>query len=115
MPVPIYDPGRVLVRVPALRPSPQQVPEDIPNFPKRRTRFDVTVIVSPTSDNRIKLPNQVLLFCGAIRANLTTYLFQEGVQVLLGGRNQELAAILAQVLSEEVEALFDMRDAGFLR
>ena len=92
--------------MPALRPSPEQVPEDIPNFPKRRTRFDVTVIVSPTSDNRIELPNQVFLFRGTIRANLTTYLFQEGVQVLLGGCNQELAAILAQVLSKEVESLF---------
>ena len=73
------------------------------------------MIVSPTSDNRIELTDQVFLFRGTIRANLTTYLFHEGVQVLLGGFNQELAAILAQVLPKEVEALFDMRDAGFSR
>src|SRR5665213_3255805 len=99
----------------ALRPSPEQVPEVILDLPKRRTRFDVAVIVSPTTDNRIELPDQMLLFRGTIRANLTTHLFQEGVQVLLGGFNQELAAILTQVLSKEIEALFDMRDAGFLR
>ena len=100
--------------MPALRPSPEQVPEVILDLPKRRTRFYVAVIVSPASDNRIELTDQVFLFRGTIRANLTTYLLHEGVQVLLGGFNQEFAAILAQVLPKEVEALFDMRDARFL-
>ena len=55
------------------------------------------------------------LFSGAIQANFATHLLQEGVHVLLGRCNQELAAVFTQVLPQEVEALFDMRDAGFLR
>jgi len=50
-----------------------------------------------------------------MRTNFTAYLLQEGVHVLLGRCNQELAPMLTQVLAQEVEALFDMRDAGFLR
>jgi hypothetical protein len=75
----------------------------------------MAVIVCPTTDDRVEQPDQILLFRGAIRANFTTHFIQERVHVPLGRCNQELAAILAQVLPQEVEALFDMRDAGFLR
>ena len=101
--------------MPALCPSPERVPEDHPHFPIRRTRFDVAVIVRPTTDDRVEQSDQILLLRGAIRTNVPTHLFQEGVHVLLGGCNQELAAIFTQVLPQEVEALFDMRNAGFLR
>src|SRR3984957_628510 len=101
--------------MPALCPSPERVPGDHPRFPIRRTRFDMTVIVCPSADDRVEQPDQILLFRGAVRPNRTTYLFQEGVHVLLARCYRELAAILAQVLPQEVEALFDMRDAGLLR
>ena len=101
--------------MPALRPSPERVPEDHPHFPVRRTRFDVTVIVGPATDDRVEQPDQILLLRGSILTNLITHLLQKGVHVLLGWCNQEFAAILSQVLPQEVEALFDMRDAGFLR
>jgi hypothetical protein len=52
----------------------------------------VTVIVSPTTDNRVEQPDQILLLRRSIRTNLTTHLLQEGVHVLLGGCNQEFAA-----------------------
>ena len=75
----------------------------------------MAVIECPTADDRVEQPDHILLFSGAIRANRVTCLLQEGVHVLLGRRNQELATIFTQVLPQEVEALFDMRDAGFLR
>jgi hypothetical protein len=87
--------------MPALCPSPERVPQDHPQFPIRRTSFDVRVIVCPSTDDRVEQPDQILLFRGSIRTNLTTHLFQEGVHVLLEGCNQELAAILAQVLPQE--------------
>jgi len=93
-------------------PSPERVPECHSYFPKRRACFDVAMIVCPTTDDRVEQPDHILLFSSA---NRVTYLFQEGVHVLLGRRNQELAAVLTQVVPQEVEALFDMRDAGFLR
>ena len=96
-------------------PSPERIPDCHSHFPKCRACFDVAMIVCPTPDDRVEQPDHILLFSGAIRANRVTYLFQEGVHVLLGRRNQELAAVLTQVLPQEVEALFDMRDAGFLR
>jgi hypothetical protein len=64
--------------MPTLRPSPERVPEDHPHFPIRRTRFDVTVIVCPTTDDRVEQPDQILLLRGSIRTNLTTHLLQKG-------------------------------------
>ena len=101
--------------MPALCPSPERVPEEHPHFSERRTCFDVTVIVCPALDDRIEQTYQILLLCGSIRSNRATHLFQEGVHVLFGGCNQELVAISPQVLPQEVEALFDMRDTGLLR
>ncbi len=98
----------------ALRPSPERVPEDHAYFPKRRASFDMAVIVRPASNDRVEQPYQVLLFHGSIRTNRFAHFLQKGMHSLSGGRNQELAAILAQVLPKEVEAIFDMRDAGFL-
>ena len=36
------------------------------------------------------------------------------MRVFLGGSDEQLAVVLAEVLSEEVEPLLDVRDAGFL-
>ena len=98
----------------SFRPSPERVPEDHSHLSERRASFDMAVIVRPAPDDRVEQTYQVLLFHGSIRTNRFAYLLQKGVHVLSGGRNQELAAILAQVLPKEVEAVFDMRDAGFL-
>ncbi len=115
VPVSLRDPGRRLVRMAVLRPSPERLPEDHPCFPVCRRRRDMTVIVCPAAKDRVEQPYQALLVCAAILTNHTTYLLQKSVHVFSGGCNQELAVILAQVLPQEVEALFDMRDAGFLR
>src|SRR5271155_5843237 len=83
--------------MPALCPSPERVPEDHTHFPIRRTRFDVTVIVCPPTDDRVEQPDQIFLLRGSIRTNLTTHLLQKGVHVLLGGFNQEFTAFFARV------------------
>ena len=75
----------------------------------------MTVIVCPTEDDRVEQPYQVLLLRGAILMNHTTHLLQKGVHVLFGGCGQKPSAISARVLPQKVEALFYMRDAGFLR
>ena len=71
--------------MPAFRPSPERMPEDHAHLPIRRTRFDVAVIVRPPTDDRVEQSDQILLLCGAIRTNVPTHLFQEGVHVLLEG------------------------------
>jgi hypothetical protein len=58
---------------------------------------------------------KTFLIYAAILTNHTTHLLQEGVHILLGRCNQELPVVLSHVLPQEVEAIFDMRDAGFLR
>jgi hypothetical protein len=115
VPVPMYDPGRDLFGCLRASPIARASARGHSHFPIRRTCFDVAVIVCPTTDDRVEQPDQILLFRGAIRANLSRTFSKKACMFFLEGCNQELAAILTQVLPQEVEALFDMRDAGFLR
>src|SRR5258708_9395380 len=110
VPVSICDPGSGLLRMTALRPLPERVPEAHRYFLIRRRSHDMTVIVCPAPDHRVEHPYQVLLLRSAILMNRITYLFQKSMHVLLGGGNQEFAVIFAQVLPQEVEPLVDMRD-----
>ena len=76
---------------------------------------DMTVIVSPSPDDRVEYPYQVGLFRSAVSLDRTAHLFEEGVHVLLRWCRQNLPIMSPQVLPKEVEAVFDMRDAGLLR
>ena len=67
--------------MPALRPSPEQVPEVILDLPKRRTRFYVAVIVSPASDDRVENADQVFLTQAAVAVNDLTHFLQEAACV----------------------------------
>ena len=57
----------------------------------------------------------VHLFRGAILANNTAHLLEERMQIFLRRYGEDLGATSPQVLLQKVEAIFDMRDAGFLR
>ena len=72
------------------------------------------MIICPAPDDRVEQLDQKLLFDRFIPANRRPDFLQEVVRVLLGRFDEQLAVILAEVLSEEVEPLLDVRDAGFL-
>ena len=75
----------------------------------------MTVIVRPSPDDRVESTYQVHLFRGVILANNAAHLLEERMQILLRRCGEDFAAMSPQVLPQKVEAIFDMRDAGFLR
>ncbi len=76
---------------------------------------DMTVIICPAPDtDQVEHLDQKLLFDRFIPANRRPDFFQEGVHVFLGRFYQKFAVLLADVHSEEVEPLLNVRDAGFL-
>src|SRR6266851_5654489 len=72
------------------------------------------MIVGPSQDDWVELLYQYLLLGGCVRLNDRADFLQEGVRVLLRRLDEQLAAVFAEILSEEIEPFFDMCDAGFL-
>ena len=114
MPVTLDQPSGAFAGVPASGPTPEAVPQGPFHFLERPLRHNVAMVVGPTPDDGVELTYQVGLAESAILANQLPHLFQERVRVFLGRLDEQLAAILAEVLSEEVKPLLDVRDAGFL-
>ena len=108
------DPFSGFAQVSASRPPPEAA-EDGAVHPREGFRADhVPVVVRPAPDDGIEHLDQ---FSGAgllVRLDEGTHFFQERVDVLLGGSDEEFAAMLADRLAQEVEAVFDRRDPSFL-
>ena len=94
------------------------LPEPAPNLKVHPRecfrRHDMPMVVRPSPNDRVEQANQVLLTRGFIRTDDAPDFLQERVRVLLRRRDEQFAVELAEMLSEEVEPLVDMRDAGFL-
>jgi len=75
----------------------------------------VLMVVGPTPNDRIQLTNQHALADRLVRADDSTDFLQEHVRVLLRRFHQWFAVVFAEVLSEEVEPLVNMSDAGLVR
>src|SRR3989442_1153072 len=73
------------------------------------------MVVHPAPDDRVKQTNQILLTSGFVRIDDAPDFLQERVRVLLRRFNEQYPAEFAQMLSEEVEPLVNMCDAGLLR
>ena len=114
MPVPLDNPSAALAWVPASGPSPETVPQSPFHFLERPLRHDMAMVVGPATNDWVELTDQVGLADSATLTNQLPHLVQESVRIFLGGLDKQLAAILAEILSEEVEPLFNMGDAGFL-
>ena len=81
---------------------------------ERLRRHDMPMIVHPTSDDRVELAYQAFLANGLVRIYDASDFLQERVRVLLRWLDEQCAVELAEMLSEEVEPLVNMCDAGFL-
>ena len=94
------------------------LPEPAPNLKVHPRecfrRHDMPMVVRPSPNDRVEQANQVLLTRGFIRTDDAPDFLQERVRVLLRRRDEQFAVELAEMLSEEVEPLINMRDAGFL-
>ena len=93
-------------------------PESTPNFkvhPRERLlRHDMLMIVRPSPNDRVEQPNQLFLTGGFVRINDSTNFLQECVRILFRRSNEQFPVKFTEILSEEVEPLFYMRDAGLL-
>src|SRR6266705_1952642 len=81
---------------------------------ERLRRHDMPMIVHPAPDDRVELAYQAFLAGGFVRIYDPPNFLQERVRVLFRWLDEQCAAELAEMLSEEVEPLVNMRDAGFL-
>ena len=114
------------VEVTILYPSPRffwmsasgPQPEPAPNLEvhplERLCRHDVPMVVDPAPDDRVELTYQAFLTGGFVRIYDAPDFLQERVRVLLRRLDEQRAVEFAEMLSEEVEPLVNMRDAGFL-
>jgi len=114
VPVSPRDPSSRAVGVPTFGPYSETRPDDSFCFPEGFRCDHVAMIVSPSPNNRVEQSYQIFLFGRTVPTDNRPNLFKEGVRVLLRRLDQELAAIFADVLAQEVESLFDVRDASFL-
>jgi hypothetical protein len=72
------------------------------------------VIVRPSSDKGIELHDQISCCRLFVGLDERPHLAQEGGDVLARRLDDELALVLAYVLPQEIEAIVDVRDDGFL-
>ena len=113
-PVTLERPSCAFLRVPTFGPTPETVSQNPFYLLERLHCHNVAMVVGPTPDDRIEMTNQVGLTGSVMVADALPHLLQKHMRVLLGGSDEQLTVELAEVLSEEVESVFDMRDAGLL-
>src|SRR5262249_32811693 len=92
-------------------PLPECAPDFMVHPVERILGRAVSVVVGPATNNRVQQTNQHRLVNGLVRFDEPSDFLQERVRVLLRWFDQWLAVVLAEILSEEVEPLADMRDA----
>ena len=112
--VSLRHPSVSLTRMSVSSPSPDRVPNLKVHPLERLLRHDMLMIVRPPPDDRVEPTNQIFLAGGFVRVDDSTDFLQERVRVLLRRLDEQFAVELAEILSEEVEPLVNMRDAGFL-
>ena len=105
--------------MPPGRPGPQGFVDGMIHSDKGLRAGGVPVILCPTLDERVEVQDQVAGCRRAVGLYRLPDLLQEGFDVLLGGGDVQLGAavglaVLADVLAQEVKAVFDMRDDRLL-
>jgi len=112
--VTILHPSPRFFWMPASGPQPEPAPNLEVHPLERVRRHDVPMIVDPAPDDRVELTYQAFLAGGFVRINNPPDFLQERVRVLFRWLDEQCAVELAEMLSEEVKPLVNMRDAGFL-
>ncbi len=111
-PVAFCNPPSPLVRMSSLRPPPQGGEQLIIDVRERLLGDRGPMVVRPSTKDGVQLPDEVRLPPRRAGLDDLPHLAEERLHVLPGRLDEKLAAILAEVPSEEVETLVDMDDAG---
>src|SRR5580700_6173200 len=98
----------------SLAPLPQCLKDRVVYVTKGLFSADVPVIHSPTGDLLVELVYKVPRLNRFVSLDNFSDIGKEARHVLFRRRNYKLAVVLANVLSEKVEADFYMRDQGLL-
>jgi len=98
----------------AFGPLPEGGPDFMVDPFERLLRRAMSVIIGPATNGGVQQTNQQSLTQGFIRVDDSSDFLQGRVRVLLGRFIQRFAVVCAESLSEEVEPLVDMGDAGLV-
>src|SRR5450759_4787060 len=100
--------------MPPLCPVPQRLPYAVIHIRVRRLGVDRLVILRPALDDRIEQQYQVDGLRGVVVADDSSHLVQEVLNILLGRLDDQLALVLADILTQEIKSTLDMRDLCLL-
>ena len=118
-PVFLLDPPARFVGVSSLRPNPQGFEDFMIDRMKDILADHMAVIQGPSTNLRIQFGDQFSCRQVSPLLDVLSDLGKEGLDVLLGGSNEELGLlsflVLAYRLPKKIKSLLDMRDDGFLR
>jgi len=104
-----------LIGMPSFRPSPEGLKNGMTSFGKCDLADDMTMIVCPSPNDRIKHPNQLSRRDLLIRLEHSSKFWQESLYALARRFDNQLPIVLPESLTEKVKSCFDMGDSGLLR
>jgi hypothetical protein len=109
------EPARAFVRVSSSCPLPQTREECVIHALERAFAHRVPMIVSPTANLWVELIDQIGGRHAMCVFDDSSDALQEGSNILLGRLDEQFpVGIPAHILSEEIKAVFDVRDDGSL-
>jgi len=110
----VLNPSAWFVRVSTPGPLPQGPEEGVIHRGKGLFTAHMAMIVRPPPEQGIELRDQVCGFGLRIGPNEGSGFAQEGVDTAARGFHENRAVIVADVLTEKVKPVSDMRDRGLL-
>jgi hypothetical protein len=106
-----FEPARAFVRVPSSCPLPQTREDVAIHVSKRAFAYHVPMIVRPTANFRVELIDQIGGRHAMCSFDGSSDALHEGSNILLGRLGEQFPfGISAHVLSEEIKAVFHVRD-----
>jgi len=106
-----FEPARGLVRVPSPCPLQQTREDGAVHASKRAFAHHVPMIVRPTTNLRVELTDQIGGRHAMCIFDCSSDARQEGSNILLGRLDEQFpVGISAHILSEEIKAVFHVRD-----
>jgi len=112
----LRDPATAFITVSSARPTPQGLEDGTVYTAEDSFTHHMPMVVSPTPNFRIELLYYLRRRLRYRSPDRFSDVIQEDSDVLLRWLDEQLSiAVLAHMLSEEVEAVRDVRDSGLLR
>ena len=107
--VPIFlcNPLATLFLVSAFRPLPQAFVYLIINRAEHLGRNNISLIIHPSTDNRVELANQDFLLCGFVALDDVPHFAQKGFHRSFRGLDKQFPVIFTDIFAKEVKSHID--------